>query len=182
MSASCLSKQYTVSIVAQHGSVSAPVPHCANNHFAKIFSESCGRNAKEREREEEALASLLSKGREYRICLEMAVTTARFGLQKGKNSKGGKKGKGTGNRQSASSPLQQRTGRSNRSGPAGKPLNGPDRQVWFPGLNPPAHLDGSLPGDAGCASPFLVVVSQHEFFSLPTNSVVIHIAASNSSL
>jgi hypothetical protein len=94
----------------------------------------------------------------------MAMTTARFGLQKGKNPKGGKKGKATGKRQSASSPLQQRTGRSNRSGPAGKPLGGPDRQVWFPGLNPPAHLDGSLPGDAGCASPFLVVVSQHEFF------------------
>jgi hypothetical protein len=28
----------------------------------------------------------------------------------------------------------------------------------------------------------LVVVSQHEFFSYPTNSVMIHIAASNSSL
>ena len=177
MSASRLSGQYIVSIVAQHGSVSAPVPHCA-----KIFSESRGRNAKEREREEEALASLLSRGRKYRICLEMAMTTARFGLQKGKNPKGGRKGKASGNRQSASSPLQQRTGRSNRSGPAGKPLGGPDRQVWFPGLNPPAHLDGSLPGDAGCASPFSGVVSQHEFFSHPTNSAIIYIAASNCSL
>lgn len=79
---------------------------------------------------------------------------ARFGLKGGKKGKSAsstssKKGKGKG-KQAAKQAQQAQ--RSNRSGPASKPLSGPDRQVWLPGLEPPEWLDGSMPGDAGCAS------------------------------